>query len=70
MEIIAYKSRAIPLFADKFNMVYSDNLFLKWMHFLNIEVESDDGSYLESLVALRPGRRIFIKRCTQAWTGK
>ena len=28
-------------------------------HFRNIEVESNDGSHLESLDALGPGRRIF-----------
>ena len=30
-------------------------------HFRNIEVESNDGSHLESLDAIGPGRRIFEK---------
>ena len=32
-----------------------------YCHFRNIEVESNDGSHLESLDALGPGRRIFKK---------
>ena len=34
-------------------------------HFRNIEIESNDGSHLESLDALGPGRRIF-KKCALA----
>ena len=33
-----------------------------YCHFRNIEIESNDGSHLESLDALGPGRRIF-KKC-------
>ena len=36
-----------------------------YCHFRNIEVESNDGSHLESLDALGPGRRIF-KKCALA----
>ena len=32
-----------------------------YCHFRNIEVESNDGSHLESLDELGPGRRIFKK---------
>ena len=36
-----------------------------YCHFRNIEVESNDGSHLESLNALGPGRRI-CKKCALA----
>ena len=36
-----------------------------YCHFRNIEVESNDGSHLESLDALGPGRGIF-KKCALA----
>ena len=36
-----------------------------YCHFRNIEIKSNDGSHLESLDALVPGRRIF-KKCALA----
>ena len=41
---------------------YSCTATTLYCHFRNIEVESNDGSHLESLDALGPGRRIF-KKC-------
>ena len=38
---------------------YSCSATTLYCHFRNIEVESRDGSHLESLGALGPGRRIF-----------
>ena len=38
---------------------YSCTATTLYCHFLNIEVESNDGSHLEYLDALRPGRQIF-----------
>ena len=38
---------------------YSCTAIALYCHFRNIEVESNDGSHLESLDALGPGRRIF-----------
>ena len=35
-----------------------------YCHFRNIEVESNDGSHLETLDAVEPGRLIFKKMCT------
>ena len=35
-----------------------------------MKVKSDDGGHLKSIDALEPGRRILIKRCTQALTVK
>ena len=40
---------------------YSCTVTTLYCHFRNIEVESNDGSHLESLDALGPGRRIFEK---------
>ena len=42
--------------------LYSCTATTLYCHFRNIEVESNDGSHLESLDALGPGRRIF-KKC-------
>ena len=64
MEIIAYKGTPLSVFVDgfvshfAFLQLYSTTLYC---HFRNIEVESNDGSHLESLDALGPGRRIFKK---------
>ena len=44
---------------------YSCTATTLYCHFRNIEVESNDGSHLESLDALGPGRRIF-KKCALA----
>ena len=51
MKIIAYKGRPFSVFVDGF--------------VFHIEVESNDGSHLESLDALGTGRRIF-KKCALA----
>ena len=65
MEIIAYKGRPFFVFNDGFVshfallQLYSHHLLHVYCHFRNIEVESNDGSHLESLDALGPGRRIF-----------
>ena len=40
---------------------YSFTATTLYCHFRNIEIESNDGSHLESLDALGPGRRIFKK---------
>ena len=40
---------------------YSCTATTLYCHFRNIEIESNDGSHLESLDALGPGRRIFTK---------
>ena len=64
MEIIAYKGRPFSVFVDGFVshfallQLYSNHLVLSLR---NIEVESNDGSHLELLDALGPGRRIFKK---------
>ena len=66
MEIIAYKGRPIIFFVDEFVshfaplQLYSNSVAY---HFRNIEVESNDGSHLETLDALGPGRRIFKIMC-------
>ena len=39
-------------------------------HFRNIEVESSNGSHLESLDALGPGRQILNRMCTHSLTAK
>ena len=44
---------------------YSCTATTLYCHFRNIAVESNDGSHLESLDALGPGRRIF-KKCALA----
>ena len=44
---------------------YSFTATTLYCHFQNIVVESKDGSHLESLYALGPGRRIF-KKCAPA----
>ena len=41
---------------------YNCSATILYCHFRNIEVESKDGSHLESLDALGPGRQIFKKR--------
>ena len=64
MVIIAFKGRPFSVFVDGFVthfallQLYSHHLVLS---FSNFEVESNDGSHLESLDALGPGRRIFKK---------
>ena len=40
---------------------YNSTATTLYCHFQNIEVELNDGSHLESLDALGPGRRIFQK---------
>ena len=68
MKIIAYKGRPFSVFDDGFvyhfalPQLYSNHLVLSLR---NIEVESNDGSHLELLDALGPGRRIF-KECALA----
>ena len=60
MEIIANKGRLFPVFVDEFVshfallQLYSTNLVLS---FSKHQVESNDGSHLESLDALGPRRR-------------
>ena len=49
---------------------YSCSVTTLYCHFRNIEDESNDGSHLESLDALGPGRRIFKKMCTSSLTAK
>ena len=44
---------------------YSCTATTLYCHFRNIEVESSDGSHLESPDALGPGRRLF-KKCALA----
>ena len=62
MEIIAYKGRPVSVFVDEFVshfallQLYSNHLVLP---FRNIEVESNDGSHLESLDALGPRGRML-----------
>ena len=69
MEIIAYKGRPLTpfLLMDLYLILhyYSCTATTLYCHFRNIEVESNDGSHLESLGALGPGRRIF-KKCALA----
>ena len=61
MELIAYKGRPFSVFVDgivshfALLQLYSNHLACT-CHFRNIEVESKDGSHLESLGALGPGR--------------
>ena len=68
MEIIAYKGRPFSVFVDGFVyhfellQLYSNHLVLSLR---NLEVKSNDGSHLELLDALGPGRRIF-KKCALA----
>ena len=67
-----YKGRPISVFVDGFVshfallQLYSNHLVL---HFRNIEVESNDGSHLESLDAHGPEERI-LKKCTRSLTAK
>ena len=70
MEIIAYKGRPFSVFVDGFVSYlhyYSCTATTLYCHLekKNIEVESNDGSHLELLDALGPGRRIF-KKCALA----
>ena len=64
MEIIAYKGRPFSVFVDGFVyhfallQLYSNHLVLSLR---NIKVESNNGSHLEILDALGPGRQIFKK---------
>ena len=73
MENIAYKGRPFSVFVDGFVshftlvQLYSNHLVLS---FLKHRVESNDGSHLESIDALGPGRRIFKKMCTCSLTAK
>ena len=79
MEIIAYKGRPFSVFVDGFVyhfallQLYSNHLVLSLR---NIEVESNDGSHLELLDALGPGRRIFKQEgqealnCSPEYTGQ
>ena len=67
MEIIAYKGRPFSVFVDEFVYYYSCTATTLYCHFRNIEVESNDGSHLESLDALGPGRRIFEKCALARW---
>ena len=46
---------------------YSCTATTLYCHFRNIEVESNDGSHLESLDALGPGRPIFKKCALARW---
>ena len=65
-----------PFFAEEFAYIITNTLVQrssphKMDAFLNIQVESGDGSHLESVCdAPGPIRRILIKRCTQALTVK
>ena len=62
MEIIAYKGSLSPfLLMDLYLILhyYSCTATTLYCHFRNIEVESNDGSHLDSLDALGPGGRIF-----------
>ena len=73
MNIIAYKGRPISFLLMNLhiictNTLVGDHLVLKRTLFWNIKVESDDGGHLESIDALGPGRRILVKRWTQALT--
>ena len=69
LEIITYKCRPFSLFVDEFVSHFAllqlySNYLVVYYHFQNIEVESNDGSHVESLDALGPGRWIFKKMCT------
>ena len=70
MEIIAYKGRPFSVFVDGFVyhfallQLYSNHLVLSLR---NIEVELNNGSHLEILDALGPGRRIFKKYALTRW---
>ena len=70
MEIIAYKGRPFSVFVNGFVyhfallQLYSNHLVLSLR---NLEVESNDGSHLELLDALEPGRRIFEKCALARW---
>ena len=65
MEIIAYKGRPFSVFVDGFvsYLHYCSNHLV--LSLRNIEIESNDGSHIELLDALGPGRRIF-KKCALA----
>ena len=63
MEIIAYKGRPVSVFVDGFVSHFAP--LQLYCHFRNIEVESKNGSHLESLDALGPGRWI-VKKCALA----
>ena len=56
-----------PFFVDGFVYYYSCTATTLYCHFRNIKVESNDGSHLESLDALGPGRRIFKKCALARW---
>ena len=68
MEIIAYKGRPFSVCVDGFVyhfallQLYNNHLVLSLR---NLEVELNDGSHLELLDAVGPGRRIF-KKCALA----
>ena len=62
MEIIAYKGRPFSVLSMDLYLILhycSCTATTLYCHFRNIEVESNDGSHLESVDALGPGRRIY-----------
>ena len=65
MEIIVYKGTSFSVFLlVKLYLIlqsYRCRATTFPCHFRNMEVESNDGSHLESLDALGPGRRILKK---------
>ena len=69
MGIIEYLGRLFSVFVDKFVFhfallqLYSNHIALS---FSKHRVESNDGSHLESLDAVRPGRRILQKVCAKS----
>ena len=73
MEIIAYKGKATSVLLMNLYLIlhyYSCTATTFTCHFRNIEIEANDGSNLESLDALGPGRRIFKTMCTRSLTVK
>ena len=66
MEIIAYRKVGLsPYFVDELVShfaLYSCTVTSLFCHFRNIDVESNDGSHLESLDAVGPGGRISKKK--------
>ena len=61
MDIIALKGRPISFLLGNLLIICTNTLVGD--HF----VESDDGGHLVSIDVLGPGRRVLIKRCTQAF---
>ena len=68
-KLLPVKGRPFSIFVNEFVshfallQLYSHHLV---SHFRNIEVESNDGSHLESLDVLGPGRRIFKQETMMA----